>query len=260
MSSKIFYFSGTGNSLAVARELNDNLSDKGSIIPLSIFKDKESVLVDTDVLGFVFPVYFMNIPDVVKSFIKKLNFKTNPYIFAIETCNGIPGVSLIELNKCLDKKGKTLSSGFVINMPGNAVVTPKNVEIERLNNYKIKVAEISTNINNRSINKIEGQGSIKNRAISFVCKSLGRQLYLTPKNAAYNSQCVGCGTCEKVCPLNNIKMVNKKPYWGKDCSACLACFHWCPKKSISGGIMLNKRGQYHHPEISLKDMKLKNAL
>lgn len=257
MSSKIFCFSGTGNSLAVARELNNNLSDKGSIIPLSIFKDKESVLVDTDVLGLVFPVYFMNIPDVVKSFIKKLTFKTNPYIFAVETCNGIPGVSLIELNKCLDKKGKTLSSGFVINMPGNAVVTPNNIETERLNNYKLKVAEISTNINNRSINKIERQGSIKNRAISFVCKSLGRQLYLTPKNASYTSKCVGCGTCEKVCPLNNIKMVNKRPYWGENCSNCLACFHWCPKKAISGGKMLNKRGQYHHPEISLKDMELK---
>ena len=39
MSSKIFYFSGTGNSLAVAREINNNLSDKGNIIPLSLFKN-----------------------------------------------------------------------------------------------------------------------------------------------------------------------------------------------------------------------------
>lgn len=204
MSSKIFYFSGTGNSLAVARELNNNLSDKGSIIPLSIFRDKESVQIDTDVLGFVFPVYFMNIPDIVKSFIKKLTFKTNPYIFAIETCNGAPGASLIELNKCLERKGKALSSGFVIYMPGNALVTPHNIEIERLNNYKIKLAEISTNINNRSINKIEGKGSIKIRIVSAVCKSLGKQMYLTPKNVSYTSQCVGCGICEKVCPGKEI--------------------------------------------------------
>lgn len=260
MSSKIFYFSGTGNSLAVARELNNNLNDKGNIIPLSIFIDKESVQIDTDVLGFVFPVYFMNIPDVVKAFIKKLTFKTNPYIFAIETCNGIPGASLLELNKCLNGKGKALSSGFVINMPGNAIVTPNNIEIERLNNYKIKVAEISTNINNRSINKIEGKDSFNTRIVSAVCKSFGKQLYLTPKNVSYTSKCVGCGICEKVCPLNNIKMVNKRPHWGKDCSTCLACFHWCPKKAISGGKMLNKRGQYHHPEISIKDMELKNKL
>lgn len=260
MSPKIFYFSGTGNSLAVARELNNNLSDKGSIIPLSIFRNEESVQIDADVVGFVFPVYFMNIPDLVKSFIKKLTFKTNSYIFAIATCNGIPGASLIELNKCLVKRGKVLSSGFVINMPGNALVTPHNIEIERLNNYKTKVAEVLATINNRCINKTEGKDSFKTLIVITICKSLGKQLYLTPKNVSYTSECVGCGICEKVCPLNNIKIVNKKPHWGKDCSTCLACFHWCPKRAVKGGKMLNKREQYHHPEMSIEDMDLKITL
>lgn len=260
MSSTIFYFSGTGNSLAVARELNNSLSDKASIIPLSTFRNEESVQIDADVVGFVFPVYFMNIPDIVKSFIKKLTFKTNPYIFAIATCNGIPGASLSELNKCLNRKGELLSSGFVIHMPGNALVTPHNIEIERLNNYKTKVTEISTNINNRSINKIECKDNLKTRIVSGICKPLGKQLYLTPKNVSYTSQCVGCGICEKVCPLNNIKMINKRPHWEKDCSTCLACFHWCPKKAVKGGKMLNKRERYHHPEMSIEDMDLKNKI
>lgn len=260
MSSKIFYFSGTGNSLAVARELSKNLSDKGSIIPLSIYRNEETVQIDTDVLGFVFPVHFINIPDIVKSFIKKLTFKSNPYIFAIATCNGTSGASLIELNKCLDRKGKVLSSGFVIYMPGNALVTPDDIEIERLKNYKPKVTEISTTINNRSTNKIEEKDSLKTYILSAICKSLGKRLYLTPKNVSYTSQCVGCGICEKVCHLNNIEMINKRPHWGNECSTCLACFHWCPKKAVKGGKMLNKRGRYHHPQISIEDMELKIKL
>ena len=152
MSSKIFCFSGTGNSLAVARELNNNLSDKGSIIPLSIFRDKESVQIDTDVLGFVFPVYFMNIPDIVKSFIKKLTFKTNPYIFAIETCNGTPGASLIELNKCLERKGKALFSGFVIYMPGNALVTPHNIEVDLVLPHITLVFPFNSELTNKELN------------------------------------------------------------------------------------------------------------
>ncbi|WP_160680386.1 EFR1 family ferrodoxin [Clostridium sp. C8-1-8] len=260
MSSKIFYFSGTGNSLAVAKEPNYKFSDKGSIIPLSIFTNEESVEIDTDVLGFVLPVHFMNIPDIVKSFIKKLTFKTDPYIFAVATCNGISGASLVELNKYLDRKGKALSSGFVIYMPGNALVTPHNIEIERLNNYKAKATEISININNRSINNIEGKDSLKSRTVSAICKSMGKYLYLTPKNVSYTSQCVGCGICEKVCHLNNIKMVNKRSHWGKNCSTCLACFHWCPNKAVKGGKMLNKRAQYHHPEVSIEDMDLKNKI
>lgn len=256
MSSKIYYFSGTGNSLAVAREVKNSLNDKGSVVPLSIFRNEECVQIDTDILGLVFPVYFMNIPNIVKSFIKKLKFKTNPYIFAIATCNRTPGVSLIELNKCLIRKEKVLSAGFVIYMPGNALVTPHNVEIERLNNYKTRVTEISTNINNRNINKIEGKDSIKTRILSLICKSFGKQLYLTPKNVSCTSECAGCGICEKVCPLNNIKIVNKRPYWRENCSTCLACFHWCPKKAIKGGAMLNKRDRYHHPEVSVEDMDL----
>lgn len=255
MSFKIYYFSGTGNSLAVARELKNNLNENEDIVQVSSLINEEFVQIDADMLGFVFPVYFMSIPDIVKSFIEKLTFKNNPYIFAIATCNGSSGLSLHELNKCLIRKGKVLSSGFVIDMPGNALVTPPNIESERLNNYKTKVKNISININNKIVNKIEGKDNFKTRIESLVCRYLGKRLYLTPKNVSYTSECVGCGTCEKVCPLNNIKMIDQKPHWGKDCSSCLACFHWCPKRAVNGGIMLRKRERYHHPEVSVLDMK-----
>lgn len=150
-----------------------------------------------------------------------------------------------------------MSSVFLINMPGNALVTPHNLEVERLNTYKAKVTEISAKINNRSIIKIEGKDNLKTRIESSICELLGKHLYLNPKNVSYTYQCVGCGICENVCPLNNIKIINKRPHWKKDCSSCLACFHWCPKKAVRGGKMLNKRGQYHHPEISIEDMDLK---
>lgn len=143
-------------------------------------------------------------------------------------------------------------------MPGNAIVTPPEIVTERLNNYKSMVAEIAENINNRnSSNEFEGEYNIKSHIVSYGLKTLGKRLYLTPKNASSTSDCVGCGTCEKVCPLNNIKMVNKKPQWGYNCSTCLACFHWCPKKAVKGGVMLNKRDRYHNPEISIVDMKQK---
>lgn len=106
MSAKIYYFSGTGNSLAVARELKKHLSDETSICSITEFINEESVQADTDVLGFVFPVYFMDIPDVFKTFIEKLAFKNDTYIFAVATCNGAPGETLFNLNKCLVKKGQ----------------------------------------------------------------------------------------------------------------------------------------------------------
>lgn len=89
---------------------------------------------------------------------------------------------------------------------------------------------------------------------SSIIKIFGKKLYITPENVSVTENCVGCGICAKVCPLNNIKIVNKRPQWGQECANCLACFHWCPKKAVKGGTMLQKRDVYHHPEISIEDM------
>lgn len=259
MSSKIYYFSGTGNSLAVSRKLEETLTEKGSIVPLAIFEYKEIIDVDTDVLGFVFPVYFMTIPNIVKYFVKKLNFKTNPYIFAIVTCNGTPGHSLFTLNKCLNKKGKELSSGFTIDMPGNAIITPPEIEVERLKNYTTKVAEIANCINNQRTNEFEGQNNLKNHIISSIMSTLAKKFQFSPKKYSSTSECIGCGVCEKICPVKNIKVVDKRPQWENKCANCLACFHWCPKKAVVINKFLMKRNKYHHPEISLMDMDLRNS-
>ena len=47
--------------------------------------------------------------------------------------------------------------------------------------------------------------------------------------------CIGCGKCEKACPLNNIKLVDHRPVWGKRCTHCMACICRCPKEAIEYG-------------------------
>ena len=34
------------------------------------------------------------------------------------------------------------------------------------------------------------------------------------------------------CPLNNIRLENGKPVWGKHCTHCMACICDCPKEAI----------------------------
>lgn len=66
--------------------------------------------------------------------------------------------------------------------------------------------------------------------------------------------CIGCGTCEKVCPAKNIHMAEKKPTFGEGCQQCMACIQWCPKQAIDYKHQVKDRKHYHHPKISLKDM------
>lgn len=254
MSFQIYYFSGTGNSLAVARKLEASLNDKMSILPLSIHRDKKKIEIDAEILGLVFPVYFETVPDVVKSFVKKLNFKTKTYIFAISTCNGSPGHGLFELNKLFNEKGQFLSSGFVIDMPGNALITPPEIEVEKIKRSKEKIELIANHINSRIANEFEGENNLKVRIHSAVMRTLAKKL-LSPKKIL-KDKCTGCGICERVCPMKNIKRIDNKPLLGNNCATCLACFHWCPQKAIKISTSLTNRKRYHHPDITVKDMDL----
>jgi MinD superfamily P-loop ATPase len=69
-----------------------------------------------------------------------------------------------------------------------------------------------------------------------------------------NDTCSGCGTCEKICPVDDIQLINGRPTWNQHCEQCFACLQWCPKQAIQ--FRNNTAGQkrYHHPGVSLEDM------
>jgi flavodoxin len=54
MSTEIYYFSGTGNSLHVAKELQKRLPGS-KLIPIVSFLDNDVVIIKGETVGFVFP-------------------------------------------------------------------------------------------------------------------------------------------------------------------------------------------------------------
>jgi flavodoxin len=70
MSTKLYYFSGTGNSLVVARDIAAKID--GKLIPIPAVMDKEIIKIDADVLGIFSPTYCMRMPGIVERFIGKL--------------------------------------------------------------------------------------------------------------------------------------------------------------------------------------------
>ena len=80
-----------------------------------------------------------------------------------------------------------------------------------------------------------------------------QQLPLMDRSFSTNKKCNGCGTCSKICPVNNIKIIKDSPSWQHHCEFCLACFHWCPEEAIISS-ELKETVRYHHPSIKLSDM------
>ena len=65
-------------------------------------------------------------------------------------------------------------------------------------------------------------------------------------------RCIGCGTCARACPLDNIRMVDGRPVWGGSCTHCMACIDVCPSKAIEFKDKTVGRSRYWNPSYSVR--------
>ena len=84
---KIFYFTGTGNSLAVAKKFNGEWIS----IP-QVVKRKSTLAYRDEAIGIVFPLYCLNPPKMVCEFLSRAKFQID-YLFAIATYGNLAGAS-----------------------------------------------------------------------------------------------------------------------------------------------------------------------
>ena len=92
----ILYFSGTGNSLSAARLLARETGDTAvHVIDLTTHCGTCRGIQDK-VIGFVFPVYFGDLPDPVREFVEYTRFAPSTYFYAVATCGGTAGQCLVQ--------------------------------------------------------------------------------------------------------------------------------------------------------------------
>ena len=259
MKTKIFYFTGTGNSLAVAKDIANELEDSELIsIPAVINGEIES---NSSSIGLVFPVYMWGIPNMVVNFVNKLNLTPDQYVFAVTTCAGQPGETLIQLKKILQKKNSDLHAGFAVREAPNTIQSDIIfIKIARLieRNEKItrsgaeRLEEITEAIKNKKEHEPEISSLFLNKFGKIVYKG-GMSRINTMGQFWTDENCNLCLNCQRICPSDNIEIVNDKPHWNQNCEFCQACIQWCPKEAVHiEREDLNRR--YHNSKIKIKDL------
>lgn len=249
----IMYFSATGNSKYVAKEISKQTNDNNLCDIAKCLKENNTnfKLKEGEMLGIVTPTYCWNLPSIVEEFLSKLNielFSSSCYCFFVATYGTTTGQISSIANEYMKKKGLPFNAFYSVKMPDTwtPVFDLSNKEkVKSINDKAEKQIEIiCTNILSRK----EGN-FIKDRLPSIFRKpaKMYYENIRKTKNFSVNSDCIGCGLCEKNCPVGAIKLENNKPKWVKEkCVMCLRCLHHCPKFAIQYGSNTKKHGQYVH--------------
>jgi ferredoxin len=257
----IYYFTGTGNSLAVARDLKKVLGGDTELISIASLMLQDSVVCDAGIVGIVYPAWLHHIPPLVEDFVKKLSIN-DAYVFAVCVYAVNPGNSLFNLNSLLMQRGGRLDAGFTVPMGGKYVLLkditfPEEENEKRYLEAKIRLVTFAQKINGREPAGIEGQYD-ENEKGELVLYH--KNVYRVAEQFRLGEGCDGCGTCAAVCPRNNIRLAGDKPVWGENCDFCLACLHFCPKAAIQNGELSVMCRRQHHPEVTVDDIIRQKAV
>lgn len=248
----IFYFTGTGNSLSIAKSLqtNESLVSIGEAMRNQQF----DFVLDSDRVGFVFPIYYYNLPHVIVDFVERLTLTSTPnYIFAVATCGGTTGAAIVWLNQLLLKKNLRLDASFSVVMPDNYVLMftmPSQRKIkEMIRSIQPEVEQIKRQIAAQEHGDFNTHQGILPKAVTRLAHPLYRYGRKTKKFHVLDT-CISCALCEQICPTRTIMMQQGKPVWtAPTCSHCLACIHRCPVEAIQYGAKTQDRGRYLHPDM-----------
>ncbi|HWT73382.1 MAG TPA: EFR1 family ferrodoxin [Mobilitalea sp.] len=235
---EIIYFSGTGSTRKVAEQFTASFTEKNIEAANHELNHRDSyTLKKTDMLVIIYPVYATNAPEPIYDFISKLPYELRCPAVVISVSGGgevTPNKAcrLHCINR-LEKKGYPVVYEQMIVMPSNFLAaTPEELAIRLLEVLPLKTNFIINELLSGVISRT--RPDLFNRFLSFAGeiektaiagKSYGKQIKV-------NSSCNGCGICQKGCPVDNIRIVNKKPVFDRKCSVCLKCIYACPKKAL----------------------------
>lgn len=234
----VLYFTGTGNSKFIAETIANELGDEILSINEYLKEGKKEIIDVGNRIILVTPTYSWRVPRIVSDWIIKTNFKGSKKIWFVMNCgNDIGNACKYNKKICREKDFKYMGTAEIV-MPENYIamfaIPSKEESRKIIENAKPLIGNIIQQISDEK----EFNPPKNNIIRDFMSSVVNRVFYplcVKAKPFYANNKCIGCGKCEKKCPLNNINLINKKPIWGNNCTHCMACISYCPTEAIEYG-------------------------
>ena len=207
----ILYFTATGNSLYVARQLADEI-------------------------GIVYPIYGQMPPNMVRRFIQKARLKA-AYKFAVLTYGNMQFVAAGIWDELSRKSGNAFDYITSILMVDNWLPNfDMNEQIKIDKHIPERLERITADIAARKHEIPSTEERARQLFDRFIRdRGLDPEVGYLMHSEDYfvvTDACIGCAVCTEVCPRGNYELTSTGVKTEGDCDFCFACIQNCPQKAI----------------------------
>lgn len=233
------YFSGTGNTKYCVEKFVAQMSEKVMIYPIEN-TDTISKIEEHSVIVLGYPIYYSNLPKIVRDFISdNSRIWKNKKIFIIATMGLFSGDGAGLSARLLRKYGATIIGGLHLKMP-DCICDDKKLKKSLDENKKI-IQEAEKKIVCAS-EKLKQNIAVRDglSGISHLAGLFGQRLYFYNRTVEYTDKlkinqyrCNGCGKCIALCPMKNLVLKDNQAKSIGNCTMCYRCISNCPQRAIT---------------------------
>ena len=244
----VLYFTGTGNSRHIAERiahaLNDtliSLNDRiksGDITPIAV----------NGRLVLVMPTYAWRIPRIVRDHLLRTELRGARETWFVMDCGSEIGNAAKYNQQLAAQKHLRYMGTAQIIMPENYIAMFNAPQAEEARSI-VEQAEPALQ---KALAQVRAgqkfsplRDTLYDRFMSGPVNPVFYRFFVKADAFRATDACIGCGKCVELCPLNNIRLENGKPVWGKHCTHCMACICDCPKEAVEYGKKSKGKPRYH---------------
>ena len=246
----ILYYSATGNTKFIAKLLAKQLDDECVDLLERIRTNDTSSFHSEKPFVICTPIYICEPPIFLMKYLKKVTFTGDRRMYLVCTSGGYAGAAGPIMHRLALRKKMKYMGRAEVTMPRNymantlySMLTPE-ASRERILKAGRCVPGIARRI--KAGERLWARYIfLFERLIIYPFTPFWARVRQSSKPFHTTEACVGCGKCARLCPLNNIEMVDRKPVWKKSCAHCMACIGNCPFHAIEYGDITRTKEKYN---------------
>lgn len=243
----VLYFSGTGNSKFIAKRFAEKMGADCHSIEENIDFQKLFHLADT--VAVVYPIYGSCVPRIMREFAalymadfqqKKLIIFCTQMIFS--------GDGAKAFARLIPNCEEHIIYAEHFKMPNNICNFPL---------FPVTQRELMRKPP-KALKRLDGicedirNNVIKKRGWNIFSSILGKTQNIFFPNIEEKAKhsfhaddsCIKCGLCVRICPMNNLEIVNEQVIQKDNCTVCYRCVNACPKRAATVYLKAKPKRQY----------------